>query len=319
MRLLLVCVFSLFLSAPVSSQQPAVARKPTNASRKLDAALLKAAERKDVRQVEVLLARGAHVNVKDNFGKTALFAAGCHLRLLKLLLDKEADVNARDNGGRTPLNWLCYSLSGLDFDQTTDEDPVAAVKLLLEHGADARLKDDLGNAPLVHAAAIFDDQQRATEIVHLLLKAGARVNDVDPEGLTALMQAAAPGSENDGAALRCNPETMKLLLTHGANIDARNKAGETALIMAAKDSEWEAAFTLLLNKGAAVNLKDKKGWTALMYAVKADYSIDALESLIKHGADVNAMSPRSTTALRLARKAHNSDAIRLLKEAGAKR
>jgi ankyrin repeat protein len=60
---------------------------------------------KDV--VELLLAKGADVNSKDNNGNRPLHWAaemGCE-DVVKLLLANGADVNARDYNGFTPLHW----------------------------------------------------------------------------------------------------------------------------------------------------------------------------------------------------------------------
>lgn len=61
---------------------------------------------------------------------------------------------------------------------------------------------------------------RQTGTVRTLLHAGANSEQSDQQGTTPLMDAAA------GA----HTEVVKLLLKHGATVDARNNAGETALI-----------------------------------------------------------------------------------------
>lgn len=59
--------------------------------------------------VRLLLDKGAHINAKDSFGRTALhvLAYGHPSRtnraMAELLLERGADVNAKDFQGRTPL------------------------------------------------------------------------------------------------------------------------------------------------------------------------------------------------------------------------
>jgi uncharacterized protein len=67
-----------------------------------------------------------------------------------------------------------------------------------------------------HEAAVF-------EMVALLLKAGANVNAADPNGTTALMQAAENCSGTD---------ITKALIGAGANVNARAAGGATPLMMA---------------------------------------------------------------------------------------
>ena len=67
--------------------------------------LIEASRRGDLREVKGLLAEGANVNAKDEFGMTALIRATGegHREVVQILLDKEADVNAKDHYGFTAL------------------------------------------------------------------------------------------------------------------------------------------------------------------------------------------------------------------------
>lgn len=68
-------------------------------------ALMRAALDGDTEAVKTLLARGAHVNVKDNEGRTALIFAvvNSHADTVKALLRAGARVNARARDGGTAL------------------------------------------------------------------------------------------------------------------------------------------------------------------------------------------------------------------------
>jgi ankyrin repeat protein len=63
---------------------------------------------------------------------------------------------------------------------------------------------------------------------------------------------------------------VKLLLERGADIEARNQHGDTALILAASKGGYEDATTvrLLLDRGADVGAKNNNGQTALALALK---------------------------------------------------
>ena len=106
----------------------------------------------NLRAVELLLGKGANVNAvsapvmglpskngPSEFGKlTALLMAAPFgpPELIRKLIDAGADVNAADVRGMTPLMLAI----------ATDRQDPAVIKMLLDHGADARIKSKLGES-----------------------------------------------------------------------------------------------------------------------------------------------------------------------------
>lgn len=88
------------------------------------------------------------------------------------------------------------------------------------------------------------------------------------------------------AAKGGNAEKVKLLLEKGADVDAKDNSGNTALIYAAVNGHIETV-KILVEKGADVNAEDKDGLTALFWAYKKGYP-DIELFLIDKGAIVNA-------------------------------
>ena len=90
----------------------------------------------DTRPIELLLARGASVNVRDDHGETPLLIAVGRgsPAIITLLLRRGADVRAKDPWGMTPLMRAAPHPE--------------AVKLLLAHGADVRVRDTRGKTAL---------------------------------------------------------------------------------------------------------------------------------------------------------------------------
>ena len=90
------------------------------------------------------------------------------------------------------------------------------------------------------------------------------------------------------------PDRVKSLLAAGANINARSNSSPTkgmTMLMLAVWHRWDRKIIqLLVDSGADVNAKDDRGNTALVLAAKAQPAIDRaeLELLIQAGADVNA-------------------------------
>ena len=78
-------------------------------------------------KMTLLLAHGADVKVRDNFGDTALHEGVYNPAAIRLLLAHGADINAMNNGHSTPLHHVCYYPD--------------IMRLLLENGADPNIRD----------------------------------------------------------------------------------------------------------------------------------------------------------------------------------
>jgi len=100
------------LAAQELGFQPSAAFVVWEAKRngRLDKALQDAARDGHSGMVELLLAAGADVNAKSNYGDTALHyaARGGHVDVVELLLEAGADVNAKNKNGRTALFWASF-------------------------------------------------------------------------------------------------------------------------------------------------------------------------------------------------------------------
>jgi ankyrin repeat protein len=103
------------------------------------------------------------------------------VRLMKLLLEYGADPNISTQNHTTPLmaaaglNWTDISSLG------TEEASLEAIKLCIEHGADVRAFNDLGETAL-HGAA----QRGADKVVRLLAAQGATLDQKNRRGRTPL-------------------------------------------------------------------------------------------------------------------------------------
>lgn len=149
-------------------------------------------------------------------------------------------------------------------------DEVAAVRRLLQTGAEVSTPNRYGVTPLVTAC-----QNGNPELVRLLLAAGADAGTVQAGGETALMTAARTGQT----------ECVRALLEKGAEVNARERRGQTALMWAASAGHAEVV-DLLLAQGADFRTTLKSGFNALFFAVREGRT-GAARSLLRAGADVN--------------------------------
>ncbi len=221
----------------------------------------------DVRRLRNALDNGSPVNARDARGNTPLMLAAVYAEssCVKLLLDRGAEVNVANAARATPLMRAAF-----DYEK---------LRLLLEHRAAVNLHSALGNTALMLAARPANSHRA----VELLLSHGAEPNATNNWGATALMAAAASGDDI----------SVRLLLKHGANVNAQPVAdpvafifggGRSALMWAAFRGD-AAIMKLLIAGGADVNGEGFLG-TPLSQTAWADHT-EAARFLIARGAQVN--------------------------------
>lgn len=140
---------------------------------------------------ELLITRGADVNVEGEYGKTPLhLATQCgHFDTVKLLLDYGANINALDIEG-------CSALFA-----PVRRSRRQIVEYLLDRGAEVNLTDKSGYTPL----SIAFQQSGNDEIIRLLVSYGADVNTYS-RGYSPLHI----------AVIRKNKNMVEFLLANGA-------------------------------------------------------------------------------------------------------
>lgn len=97
------------------------------------------------------------------------------------------------------------------------------------------------------------------------------INWRDEDGRTALIKSVAHGTGHI--------DVMEMLLSKGANINAVDDAGMTALMFAALHNKPDC-LALLISKNADADVRDYRGLTAVSYARKLGHTgiVDALEA-----------------------------------------
>ena len=137
---------------------------------------------------------------------------------------------------------------------------------------------------------------------------GARVDEVDENGRTALMLAAFNG----------HAEVVRFLLEQGAQLDVVDGAGRTALMYAASGPN-ASTVKLLLEKGAGVNLKDSdEGFTPLMFAA-AEGQTEVVALLLEHDADISIRDVDGDDAATFARQKGHQVVVELIGKKASER
>jgi ankyrin repeat protein len=152
-------------------------------------------------------------------------------------------------------------------------------------------------------------------MIKLLIDMGFNVNSTDNHNQSTPLIVASMYTKHNG----CD-DIVIMLLNYGANLEIKNRFGNTALLCVAKMVNTTANLStlkLLIDSGADINSQNAKGDTALIRAVKFNH-IDAVQMLLVNGADFNKTNLMRATAYDVAKQQPmTSDRIKikgLLKE-----
>tara|TARA_Y100001970_G_scaffold268653_1_gene360190 strand:- start:1499 stop:2251 length:753 start_codon:yes stop_codon:yes gene_type:complete len=119
------------------------------------------------------------------------------------------------------------------------------------------------------------------------------------------------------AARNGDLDKVKNALSNGADVNAKNSNGTTALIRASAYGRKEIVSYLLEQPDIDMNATDTPvGWTALLYGILNNRP-DIVEILLKKGVDVNVKDSEGYTALITASDMGRTDIVEMLLENGA--
>ncbi|XP_055543762.1 uncharacterized protein LOC129729275 [Wyeomyia smithii] len=239
-----------------------------------------------VETIKKLLTTEANVDAITKNGKTALLVAFefGHSDAVDALIERDKNINAADSEGWTALHYVAI------------QGKVETIKKLLTTGANVDATTKNGDTPLIVAV-----KSRCSDalLIDALLERDKNINATNSEGWTALHYAAEQGKV----------ETIKKLLTTGANVDATTKNGDTPLIVAVKSRCSDALLIdALLEQTNNIDAANSEGWTALHYAADQG-KVETIKKLLTTGANVDATTKNGDTPLIVAAKALYSDAL----------
>jgi len=257
--------------------------------------------------VEFLLSVGAEPGTANKQGRRPLYeaAASGSIECCRLLIERGAKLDTPTVGGWTPLTAALYWGS----DEVTD--------YLLGLGAEMNLEGDI---PLLEAS-----RRGYRRTVKRLLRDGARADERDESGRTALHFAASGGVT----------EVVELLLAAGADPEALDASGNTPFQRAAENSQLENIERMLpkvrtpssaLPQACAAGSVETVS-RLLAISAEDDVSADCLE--VAAGREDHAVACQVLalllpgkhpldSALRAATSVGNVEAVRLLLHEGAR-
>jgi ankyrin repeat protein len=240
--------------------------------------LLYAARENCIACVEVLIARGADLDLPDPDGVSPLHLAimNANWDLAKRLIEAGADVDQWDMYGEAPLFTAVGLRARVDggraaIDPPNETDGLTIVRLLLERGANPNMQ--------------------------LFFRPANVRGSTNTRGSTPLIRAA-----NNG-----DLAVVKLLLEHGADATVYMADRQTPIhaVLAGRVGEKEALelIRILHEAGTDVSvvalvnhMEEVRGGSALHYAVRKRYK-DVIRALASYGIDMDAKDQDGLTAL----------------------
>ena len=304
--------------------------------------------------VEILLEAKADIAIPSKSGKTALHYIvyyNGNPDLAKLLLDAEAPVNLRDGRNKTSLDYAVSKkrselvellrskgaktgselAAAENIFAAAEVGDLEAIQKHLEDGVGLNATNKQGYTAL-HIAV----RRGQKDAVALLVDKGANVN-AQHKGKTSLdfagkqeeiktllrekggktgRELKAAGSIFS-AAKSGLMDAVKTHLTAGADVNAKNDNGYTAMHLAAKNGHVEVVG-LLLQAKADITIASKSGKTALHYVTYYNENFELVERLLNAGAPVNVLDKKRKTPLDYAKLRKNDALMKLLLADGAR-
>ena len=227
---------------------------------------------------------GCDPNIKGFFPLHVACKKG-DLSLVETLITHGADLNAKDEHGYAPL------MTAVEYGR------YEIIKSLIDHGCVKRY------FPL-HVACTIGD----FSLVQTLITNGIDLNAKDEHGYTPLMTAVEYQRHEIVKLLICNYgcdikgcfplhvackvgnlRSIQTLITHGADLNAKDEHGHTPLMTAVEYQRHEIVKLLICNYGC-----DIKGCFPLHVACKVG-NLRSIQTLITHGADLNALDEHGYT------------------------
>ncbi|KAI7774252.1 hypothetical protein LA080_009029 [Diaporthe eres] len=215
--------------------------------------------------LELFVDKGADIHDRSPSGDSLLHLATGHPVWLRILLDAGVDVNVANSDGCTALHKIMS---------------VKCLSLLVETGKadiNKRATSD-GKTPLLLSLDGYFE-----EATLKLLEYGADCTIVDKDGNGPLHISL--------QSHRSKPEVIEALLNAGADLNLRNKSGQTPLdVMFSRDSVLDL-MNVMIKAGADINTRDTKNGATLLFRTisgrefrpEKDYR-EAITSLLERGA-----------------------------------
>jgi ankyrin repeat protein len=248
----------------------------------------------NMNMVRALLSRGANPNLTYTSGNTLLMVAADQDEsdLVEALVNAGARVDLTNPEGGTAL------LLALRQSARSSQGLTQSAAILATRGVPS-----LGSSTLVTDVAFQAVERDNPDVLEALLAAGMDPNVQGTNGSPIITSVAT------------KPVLLGKLLQYGAQPDATDPNGETALLIATRSGAGDSVSRLIQSR-ANPNLGNPDGFTPLMAAASLP-TPDVLRTLLLAQATVWPRQKDGSTALHFAAESGTPESVRVLLTAGS--
>ena len=219
------------------------------------------------------------------------------------VIDLGNDLNEKECDENKFGRLIMYAIDG----DREELNPPEYLKKLLDAGADWSVTDSRGKNAVIKAV-----EYNSLDHLKLLREKGADLNVATPDGYTVLFKAVSNRKISD--------ELVEYLVKNGADVNAVSEKHDnvTPLITAVRERRPQAV-SILLAAGAQPDAVNSKGRTALTFAVgnrDEKENLEMAEALLKAGADPNREDLEHYSAVKYALDGRRLSLIKLLADHG---
>jgi ankyrin repeat protein len=275
--------------------------------------------------VAYLLDHGADIHHTNNMGQTSILLAARRgfAELVQFLIDKGADLHRPSTNNWTPLH-LSYDFAevtrvlmenGADANRVmrhytplylaANENYVETVKVLLSFNPDLEIEYDGEDDQMGYTALTIATVNDHTDVIRLLLEAGANVNHRSKRKYFPLEWAVSGNKE----------DIVRILMEYNTELNLVDDDGDAAL-NCIRSSTSVAIAKLLINRGADLTIRNNQGNTPLCKAVMCN-NLDIVKYLIAKKAELNITGGKNGSPLHIACYQSNLELVRILAAADA--
>ncbi|XP_041969266.1 uncharacterized protein LOC121726098 [Aricia agestis] len=245
--------------------------------------------------VGLFLKYNVNINKQTKDRRTASHGAAerGHHKILTMLVRQKANINIESSDGATPLK---LAIKG---------NYIEAVKLLLNYGANINCKSGLKQFTSLHVAASIGNEI----ILEMLIKQGAKINDLNIDGYSALHIATQCG----------HTKSVQTLIYYGADYDNFANYNFSPIHMAATEGHAEIV-DIFLKQNVDVNstANFQEGKVSPLHCAALTGDLDTVKTLVKSGANIDGIGFGNYTPLNVAIDMGHSEVFKfMLKERNA--
>ena len=277
---------SLLLTA-IESKNYAIAQLliDKGAGKDMDDQLLLAAKVCSVETFTYMLDElNANIEACNAIGDTVVHCAvrNTNLGILRHLVDRKVNLTSKNNAIGHPRNQATPIFDAVFYGHAE------ATRILLDAGVGMEIEDERHSYTLLHVAASCKSKRNAVAVATVLLDRGAVFTatraEADKGGNLPLYL----------ASLHDLSSMVELFLDRGADINAKNNHGDTALHTAVNFNNINVVETLL-RRGADIHIINNFGDTSLHESVRSDFCDQPVcKLLVDNGADIFAANNKGT-------------------------